>query len=349
MTRRMILHVGHGKTGTSTIQSTMFVNGDLLRERCSVNYPGFAANHWLFAAAFLSPGEYPAIDQLLENDPRPPEERRHAAANVIDRLRSDAGRYQTHVLSSELFFHLGSEPLRRFKALFDELGFDTTVLIYVRNPTELVSSIMNQRVKAGRETLTSIDHIDLFVEDRVRRYISVFGRERLRVRVFGRTHFVNGDLIDDFLATVTDTPVEGLRRVRPVNPSLSLPALRIADALNRLAPPRSPERGPDSYLAQIAGPEFKAPRRIVQVSLDAQADSIRFLAEEFGITFPEIDLSAFPEGISRTFSDETVASLASLLNKQSLRIGELTTKVRRLTRKRERSARGILRRFLVRT
>ena len=52
---KLILHVGHGKTGTSTVQNTMRVNSDFLRERCSLNYPGFASNHWLFGRAFLRP------------------------------------------------------------------------------------------------------------------------------------------------------------------------------------------------------------------------------------------------------------------------------------------------------
>ncbi|HMN86611.1 MAG TPA: hypothetical protein PKA74_11555, partial [Bauldia sp.] len=343
MAARLILHVGHGKTGTSTVQNTMRVNSDLLRERCSLNYPGFASNHWLFGRAFLSPGEYGPIDQASARDGRSPEALDRAAAAAVEGLRADAGRYATHVISSELFFHLGRPALERFKARLDEIGFETSILIYTRNPVDFISSLMNQWVKSGSKTLAGVDAVDINIKTRIGVFASLFRRDRLQVRVYGREHFVNGDLIDDFVAAVNGAPVDGLQRPRSVNASLSLPALRIADALNRIAEPKSRERGPDAYLQEIAGPTFRAPRRVVEASLAAQAESLRFLADEFGIRFPDPDLSAFPDEISRVVPDETVASLVTLLNAQSLKIAELKAKVRALSRKRQRSVGAVLR------
>ena len=110
-----------------------------------------------------------------------------------------------------------------------------------------------------------------------------------------------------------------------------------------LRQPKTPERGPDTYLQAIAGPTFRAPRRVVEASLAAQAESLRFLAEEFGIRFPDADLSAFPETVSRTIPDETIESLAAVLNALSLKIAELKANVRDLSRKRHRSPGAALR------
>ena len=68
-----------------------------------------------------------------------------------------------------------------------------------------------------------------------------------------------------------------------------------------------------------------------------------YLDKEFGIRFDDVDLSAFPEEICREFAPEVIASIASILNEQSLTIVRLTAAARR---RRERSLRYRVKKLL---
>ena len=58
------------------------------------------------------------------------------------------------------------------------------------------------------------------------------------------------------------------------------------------------------------------------------------LESEFGIRFDDVDLSAFPETITWEFPTEAIASVAAILNEQSLTIDEMRVQLKNLRRDR---------------
>jgi hypothetical protein len=323
----VFIHIGASKKGTKSIQKTMGRNAGLLRRRYSINFPGFDTNHWALALPFLRQEKYAVLDRLLRGGVGSRDHFLAVADRFLKRFGHDAERYQTHAISSEHFAQLNRESASELRSYFVDLGLQTKIVVYVRHPAERLSSHMNQELKDGnirlgdrrtKDTLTPV----------LRAYSEAFGKENMIVRRFGAPYFVNGDLIDDFTSVIHGTPIQGLD-VFQLNESISLPAVLLADQLNEIAPRFSPARGTANYLERIAGPKFLAPRPLVEAAIKAHHEFFEYLDREFGIRFDDVDLSVFPEALSYEFSTETIASVAAILNEQSLTIDRFKGQAKR--------------------
>jgi hypothetical protein len=185
---RLFLHIGHPKTGTTSIQTFLLANRPALR-KMGVLYPDTGLHD--SAHRLISPAYYAAAS--LEN----------RAAAVMARLLDEisASGCPVVVLSFE---GLSGDNPAFFSALKER--FDTTVIYYVRRHDHIaesryaqhIRSFLRQEVKpaalAIREKGFQPDYLRV-----LRLFGAVFGRERLAVRVFEREALVNRDLIDDFL------------------------------------------------------------------------------------------------------------------------------------------------------
>lgn len=332
----IFLHIGHHKTGTTSIQAALHHNRQRLRDTYSINYPDFAQNHWPFAAPFLS-GERFAFFRTLDTDP----EVGRLGERAVEQFRKDVARYRTHVLSAEDFFHLHRPTLENLRRFFGETGHDVRVIAYVRHPADLASSKLNQRVVLGVATLDDFNVRPNFAKIALENYVAAFGREAITVRRFGAPYFKGGDLMEDFLSLIHPEPVV-LEPTGTRNESMTTPSLRLIEALNRIAPKGTPGRASHSYLRKIDGPKFKAPRAVVEKFLAEQSESLAYFASEFGLRFDDVDLSKFPEAMDVEFSDETIASIAKILNEQSVEIRTLKAELARLGRRADRRPLGRL-------
>jgi hypothetical protein len=324
----VFLHVGCSKTGTTSIQHAMADNAGRLRDEYAINYPGNVRNHWSIALPFLDGERYIPMENHALRENLTNERALQRARNILADVGGNAARYRTQVLSAEQLAHLGAETLRGMKSFFDRLGLPVKIIVYVRHPAERISSLISQKIRAGRWNLATFAIVD-GVTSTLRTYADVFGRENMIVRRFGSQYFTNGDLLDDFTSNFNGTPIPGMGGAR-LRESLSLPALLIADRLFEIAPLTSRARGKEKYLDVIAGPKFLAPRALVEKAIEVHRPCLEFLEAEYGITFDDVDLSRFPETISHEFSGETLASLAAILNDQAVTIEKLTVEVERM-------------------
>lgn len=185
---RLFLHIGHPKTGTTSIQTFLLANRQTLRG-LGILYPETGIHD--SAHRLLSPAYYAAAG--LENE----------APLQMTRLLAEieAAACPVIVLSFEGF--CGDNPAC-FTALRDR--FDTTVIYYVRRQDHIAQSRYAQHVRSF--LMQEIRPPALAIRQKgflpdylrvLRLYEAVFGRERLAVRVFERDALVGRDLIADFL------------------------------------------------------------------------------------------------------------------------------------------------------
>jgi hypothetical protein len=92
------------------------------------------------------------------------------------------------------------------------------------------------------------------------------------------------------------------------------------DKLNEVAPRFDKSRGPFKYAPKIRGPKFLAPKGVVKRYVERHEEFLAYLTEQFNVEFDAVDYDQFPERISYEFPDETLQSLAEILNKQSRKI-----------------------------
>jgi hypothetical protein len=224
--RRLILHIGGPKTGSTALQRTLFANREALRARgvdyAEVNLRGFG-HHDL---AYLLGGGYPAFAT-----PQP-----RTLGELLDELdEALGGPAPTVVISSENFaLHPNPGPLAAAAA---RAGRQVEVVVYVRRQDELVLSWYNQSVKAQgfagplADPSSSV-HEQWDVAAVLAPWEAAFGAVTLRV--YEKGQLVDDDICADFFQTA-QLPAEGLpREADPSNTRLSRDLLEMQRITNRL-------------------------------------------------------------------------------------------------------------------
>jgi hypothetical protein len=243
MRKKLFLHIGQTKTGSTSLQRFLHGNRAALAER-GVFYPpcvgglaepGARHHHRHLFTALQDAGPtlvgaeaaWAALAQAVHVHPAP-----------------------TAVISSELFWHLfvGRAPLRlkALKWMAEQLAeFDVRVVCYLRAQEEWVEAMYNQLVKSGQAQAATqgFDHflqrpqtVSLMDYERVLQpWAEAFGPQALVVRVFERTNLVAGDVVDDFLSLLGQDDLDGLARYPDAQQRISWPVCDVLMVFNRHA------------------------------------------------------------------------------------------------------------------
>ncbi|MBL4812351.1 MAG: hypothetical protein JKX69_08365 [Rhodobacteraceae bacterium] len=250
--RRVIVHIGLNKTGSSTIQSWLGINVDALR-----------AQNLYFDE--LGPPEGPELNGILGwamlgqavNKDWLPGPWQRMAYGVQDRDQLDKrigsflaraekcfpppGEGGTFIISSE-FIGTSLRVPRRINALHSWLSgqFDqVTYLVYIRDQLDWVPSAYTQAIRSGEHS-----SLDDFIGKKgendyaalLSTWIKAVGKENFVVRLMARDYLTNSDLIEDFAGFVgADTSKTA--RPDPQNESLSRRRLQFARFSNKYAVP----------------------------------------------------------------------------------------------------------------
>ncbi len=182
----LYLHIGRGKTGTSSIQTAIRNNSGSLAAQGFVTLPG----------AENTAGNSVTLARALNGAPG--DEHTLAAFSTF----VAANRTAKVVASSEFFFDRGE---RQLKTLRDALVGELRILGYLRPYPEWVRSLYFQDVRKGR-CLDSFDSFLASMRDRVsfrpyvERWMSTFGNATLRLRHLST---LNGrSVVADFAAAL---------------------------------------------------------------------------------------------------------------------------------------------------
>ncbi|MCO7016129.1 hypothetical protein L4F40_10365 [Vibrio paracholerae] len=211
--KRIVIHTGPGKTGSSAIQAWLASNQAWL-EKSGVFYPRHPLSKEQISSGNLSEvltlangGNWQVdkekIDLLMLKFAK-------SGANIL-------------LLSSEFFFH----NMVELKKLIPSAEF----VAYIRNPVELLESNYNQGVK--RHSLCHPFHPPASLGNFFWQYLTnVFdklGHESVILRPYHFSLMQGGNIVSDLLAVLgLDIVVEN----RSVNPSFTFPALEFKRLLN---------------------------------------------------------------------------------------------------------------------
>ncbi len=238
--KRLLLHIGTIKTGTSSIQETL----NAAAESGSLNgvaYPvPLEMTHNHLAHVYASPDRLPRI----------PRHRRRADPESFERIAQTFKHDLFEAIRDNENLILSAEYLSLFSrddaaALARDLALagvgEVRVLAYVRDPASLYLSAVQQTLKAGH----------LFVRPAAFRYrfleaLAVWRAiyPDVRVRPFVRGRLVDGDVVRDFLAEASsffgDTVAPDDVELRVSNPSLSAEAMVVLQRYRRRYYPDEP-------------------------------------------------------------------------------------------------------------
>lgn len=144
-----ILHLGTGKTGTTSIQHFMRSNRPKLLER-GVLYPRSpgGGRHTKFGLSFRSVEEFelmPAWHQMRAQSPE--RFRRRFHRRLAEEIRD--ARPERVLFSDEALYGLPDEALARLREFTDSLGGQLRLIVYLRRQDDHLISFYQQQVKVG--------------------------------------------------------------------------------------------------------------------------------------------------------------------------------------------------------
>ncbi len=366
---KILVHYGHGKTGTTSLQVALASKRKLLMQH-GVLYPKTfrpVEAHHLLQGLFKSEKnippylvhEYGGYDNLVAK-----------AKQAWENLKREVVRKKPKVLllSSEMFF--GEDPggeQTKFYQLLSELSDDIQPIIYIRDPADLY---LSRRQQDSRASGVVSPPSAVSIRQDIERLELVFGR-RLKIRAFQRHSLIGGDIVEDFVTSflseyLDPTLVPSVR----VNESISAEAMVIASSFRRVVLPnddRIPFPKSWRILMEIERCEAGFPSVNKPVLRDALAEQIRksssdyiWLKENYNITFDtlnyeEIDGAVVPykdgyKNISGIIEvdwerhDQIIYSILSremdpvaesviVVGKYSLKISNISKNLRRLKKR----------------
>lgn len=248
--KKITLHIGAEKTGTTSIQAFLGMNKDLLSKQ-GIYIPDFLAsgnnpknqNHRKLPVMALNPGKHD--DFFIFHNLSDLHKRKSAVekwkAELL--LAASESTYSKWVVSSE---HMQSrltsvEEVMRLKSLISKSFSEVEVLLYIRKPINAAASLWSTLIKGGN----SISEFPLPNNWRIQkncnyreiieRWQEVFG-DAVKVRLFQKNSFRDGDLIKDFCNACGIQDDADFEFPPFANETLSAEAIRILGRLNKDIP-----------------------------------------------------------------------------------------------------------------
>lgn len=229
--KRCVIHVGTEKTGTTSIQESLYRNRSHLSESGIMFPRSFGEkNHVKLAiCASRENRRVPFFERVLRSSGLTQEayERKY-----IEKFRQECASTDcsTVVISNEhIQGQLHSlESKKRLRSIFEEIFEEIEILIYLRRQDELAVSLFTTRILAGDTNFERILPVKI---DRgnfrfnylnsIQGFIDVFGLDNVKVRLYSQREFFKSDLISDFYNAIGYSDFEKLESVPRENSSLN--------------------------------------------------------------------------------------------------------------------------------
>lgn len=206
--KRLILHIGTAKTGTTSIQRFLYANSSLLSE-LGVRFPDFNNG---FYGPVNGNSLMVSIAGLAQDIVTGTED--------LNTLREAIAEYDTVLLSCEGFWSINTflpgddDPLEKgvrywslLKDMCRSFGVERfTLIVYLRRQDIYLSSAWKQRIRAGEtDPLDRMWEVPYFTgtadyDKQIRMLERVFPDDEIVVRPFGEDPFEGGDIYHDFTA-----------------------------------------------------------------------------------------------------------------------------------------------------
>lgn len=235
--KTVILHIGTGKTGTSSIQNYLANNRPDLVKSWSLDYIGYGlSDHKYFNERMVA--HYPVVEWLVSGDVK--------KLNTMKQAMEDSP-CDCVLLSCENFYHdLGPSHIGLLSGLLE--AFNVMIICYVRRQDFAAESAWKQQVRVGLE-VTPFDDFKKIHKDpswlhkvqlnyfrMLAPWAQSFGEHNIKLRVFQKSSFIGGDLLPDFFSTlgISKAYKPGLMRSEYSNKSLPSGFIELISVINNL-------------------------------------------------------------------------------------------------------------------
>ena len=210
--KKLLLHIGLAKTGSSAIQKYLYVNKKVLATN-GILIPKTLYNGthgWLAYAANKRNKLWPddKIKDFLNEENIHASSTNDAREKLFEYLQKQTQNWRgLCIMSSETFHltnltHIELQDLeRRLSQIFDEVQ----IVAYVRNPVKVATSLLSTLCMTGNagpiSTVKEIEEkqLDLYCAHKeiLKDWLSIF-QDRLKVRLYTREEITSNNIVEDF-------------------------------------------------------------------------------------------------------------------------------------------------------
>jgi hypothetical protein len=355
---KAVVHIGAQKTGSTTIQSFLDKNREILK-RQGIFIPPYQRllQTWqqhieLFAVAADVHSSHTFSKHLLtfltsafgkKIDFNDQDNLWETIRNVIEANCIEGDRV---FFSSEALIVLTEHEIEKLQKLMASIFDDITIVLYLRRQPEFHVSRFSTDVRLGSRPCfldyLSLSGADSFLAYRkiVERW-SIFGKNKLKIRIFDKQEFYDQDLLSDFAYSV-GFDITGLERVKNENESIDGACAEFLRLINFHVPIHldSGEQNPDYLpmsdcfvvLSEKNQKAYYLTRGEAQQILDECREGNNWIAREYlgrEKLFSE-DISMYPEEVTSPHGltlDKCVEITAALWKERCQRIHHLEQKI----------------------
>lgn len=334
MPKKVILHIGLHKTGSTSIQASMKENQSVLQEN-GIFYPlipingKYFPNHsfMLFSLFSDNPVNYhmnqkfgfTTVEQVNELN-------NYYRSSIIDSINQS--NCNTVILSAEDVSSLNINQVEDLKKFFTyHLGQDTEfkVIIYFRHLCDYVQSVIQQRVKDGgweKLLLNELKNGKLSgLRDRVEKFITVFGKNNIEAFKFEDAINQPGSISGQFSRDVLGINIEH-KDLQHSNKSLSYEAYLIHNKVNSSDPlyikgKINPKRRSDDLLpiVKLPGQKLNLSHRFSDNFISKVNVEHSWIEDEFSIKYQHKESTLSNDNLY--WSTETLNHLERIFSKLS--------------------------------
>lgn len=239
--RKLILHIGCEKTGSTSIQNFFHANRQRLIDSYGILYPKTLGGRNHTRVGIYACNEDKDLGRFLPKGKNLSEFRESLEQEF--RREVMASPAPTIIVSNE-WLHpriQETEEFERLKKLFGGLFDEIRVILYIRRQDKLALSLYSTALKAGNTRKFSFppgspDNLPYYYDfyGIYKNWAAQFGEENIIVKVFERDRLTGGDVVKDFLSTLG---ISGDDFYYPPEENLSLSnaGIKVMRAFNRIS------------------------------------------------------------------------------------------------------------------
>lgn len=241
--KKLFLHIGSHKTGTTSIQLACIKNIKILQDQGYDYFSKDRKGRYIKggnASKWVSRSNDEFRESATEADffVRPKD-----MDNLVNQLSESA--FDKLIMSAEDFsFLLDEDNILQLKEQLCR-KFDVTIICYIRRQDKLAISHFQQVSKRKRSPSrffynggtsalpTELERCDKYLDfnHKLSKWIDAFGRDNVIVKIFEKNKLINGDAVNDFMSLVgvDDKNIESIK----VNESNGFERIKIGHLMNR--------------------------------------------------------------------------------------------------------------------
>jgi hypothetical protein len=239
--RKAVLHIGWPKTGTTTIQNTLFRYRNELLERYGILYPSVGPNHTIPLREMFEVETQRTSSQRIASSGNNEGWNIRAVQHFFSFDKDmETEAWRTLLLSGEGMSNMPRDAIKNLHSWLDERVDAYEIVAWLRHPVNWASSAAQQLLKSG-QTLEKMSANPMLphYKQKLTRWGDEFGYDKISIVEFESAAASKAGIVGNMLMKLgldEDFAMSVANSVQRQNESMSLEAALILSSLNRQRP-----------------------------------------------------------------------------------------------------------------